>query len=178
MTKDQENEKALRRHEIIAPLLVPGLEEAEKRRIRRKILQRESISERTLRRYLAAYRETRYEGLKPKTRSDTGKLRVMSQEILARAAELKQELPGRSLRRIIRILEGEGVAEKGEISRSTLSRHLVNMGFGSAELKMTKVSALAVRRFVKRDRNTPFGRRTLNTGRTYRSQTAARSGHT
>lgn len=153
MTRDQENEKALRRHEIIAPLLMPGLEEAEKRRIRREILERESISERTLRRYLAAYRESRYEGLKPKTRSDTGKLRVISREILDRATELKQELPGRSVRRIIRILEGEGVVEKGEIPRSTLSRHLVNMGFSTAALKMTKVSAPAARRFVKRDRN-------------------------
>jgi len=54
MSKDPANDTALKRHEIIATLLVPGLEEAEKRRIRREILEREGISERTLRRYLAA----------------------------------------------------------------------------------------------------------------------------
>jgi hypothetical protein len=64
MDKDTIIETALRRHEIISPLLTPGLNEAEKRRIRRKILEREGISERTLRRYLAAYRKNRYEGLK------------------------------------------------------------------------------------------------------------------
>jgi len=154
MTNDLANETALKRHEIIAPLLVPGLEEAEKRRIRREILEREGISERTLRRYLAAYREDGYEGLKPKTRSDNGKLKAISREILDRAAELKQELPERSVRRIIRILEGEGTIKKGEISRSTLSRHLLKMGLGAADLKNAKTGGTAARRFVKSSRNT------------------------
>lgn len=153
MAKDLVDETALRRHEIIAPLLVPGLEEAEKRRIRREILEREGISERTLRRYLAAYREGRYEGLKPKTRSDTGRLRVISREVLDRAAELKQELPERSVRRIIRILEGEGIAGRGKISRSTLARHLLKMGLGAADFKSAKKTGTAVRRFVKSGRN-------------------------
>jgi len=153
MAKEPVVETALRRHEIIAPLLAPGLEDAEKRRIRREILEREGISERTLRRYLAAYRESRYEGLKPKTRSDTGRLRVISREILDRAAELKQELPERSVRRIIRILEGEGIAGKGEISRSTLARHLLEMGLGAADFKSVKVTGTAARRFVKSGRN-------------------------
>ena len=153
MGKDTIMEMALKRHEIIAPLLTPGLDEAEKRRIRREVLEREAISERTLRRYLASYREKGYEGLKPKTRSDTGRLKAIPQEILDRAIELKQELPDRSMRRIIRILEGEGIVRKGEISRSTLSRHLLQMGFGAADLKRTKLTGTAARRFVKSDRN-------------------------
>lgn len=154
MSKEPVIETALKRHEIIAPLLVPGLDEAEKRRIRREVLEREGISGRTLRRYLAAYRESRYEGLKPKTRSDTGKLKAIPRVILDRAAGLKQELPERSVRRIIRILEGEGIVKKGEISRSTLSRHLLKMGFGPADLKRTKLTGTAARRFVKSGRNT------------------------
>jgi putative transposase len=153
MTKNEEMEAALKRHEMIAPLLVPGLDDAEKRRIRREILDREGISERTLRRYIAAYREKSYEGLLQKTRDDTGRIRAIPQDVLDRAAELRQELPERSVRRIIRILEGEGTVKKGEISRSTLSRHLLNMGFGSVDLKNTKITGNAARRFQKSGRN-------------------------
>jgi len=153
MVNKTDMETALRRHEIIAPLLMPEMDEAEKRRIRHDILERENISERTLRRYLAAYRENSYEGLKPRTRNDIGRLKSIPQEVLDYAAELKQELPERSVRRIIRILEGEGVVETGEIPRSTLSRHLLRMGFGSADLKSMKIKGGAARRFVKSGRN-------------------------
>ncbi|MCX7748376.1 MAG: DDE-type integrase/transposase/recombinase, partial [Clostridia bacterium] len=146
-------EAALKRHEMIAPLLVPGLDESEKRRIRREILDREGISERTLRRYVASYRDKSYEGLLQKTRDDIGKARAISQEVLDRAAELRQELPERSVRRIIRILEGEGTVPQGGISRSTLSRHLLNMGFGATELKSAKITGNAARRFQKSGRN-------------------------
>jgi transposase InsO family protein len=147
-------ETALRKHEIISPLLQPGLDEAEKRRIRREILEREGISERTLRRYLAAYRKNSYEGLLPKTRNDIGQQRAISPEILDKAIEMKQELPERSVRRIIKILEGEGIINKGSISRSTLSRHLLKMGFGAKDFRNIHVEGTAARRFVKRGRNT------------------------
>lgn len=153
MVRNEELETALKRHEMIAPLLVPELDEAEKRRIRREILEREGISERTLRRYVAAYKDRSYEGLLQKSRDDSGKVRAITQEVLDRAAELRQELPERSVRRIIRILEGEGTVKKGEISRSTLSRHLLNMGFGASELKNEKISGNAARRFQKSGRN-------------------------
>jgi len=147
-------ETALRKHEIISPLLQPGLDEAEKRRIRREILEREEISERTLRRYLAAYRENSYEGLLPKVRNDIGQQRAISPEILDRAIEIKQELPERSVRRIIKILEGEGIINKGCVSRSTLSRHLLKMGFGAKDFRNVHVEGTAARRFVKTGRNT------------------------
>ena len=73
MVRNEELETALKRHEMIAPLLVPGLDESEKRRIRREILDREGISERTLRRYVASYRNKSYEGLLQKSRNDSGK---------------------------------------------------------------------------------------------------------
>lgn len=153
MVRNEELETALKRHEIIAPLLVPGLDDAEKRRIRREILDRENISERTLRRYIAAYRDKSYEGLLQKTREDIGQTRAITQSILDKAAELRQELPERSVRRIIRILEGEGTVKKGEVSRSTLSRHLLKMGFGATELKNEKITGNAARRFQKSGRN-------------------------
>jgi len=154
MTNKTAMETALRKQEIISPLLQPGLDAAEKRRIRREILEREGISEWTLRRYLAAYRENSYEGLLPKTRNDIGQQRAIPPEILDRAIEIKQELPERSVRRIIKILEGEGIINKGSISRSTLSRHLLKMGFGAKDFRNARVEGTAARRFVKNGRNT------------------------
>lgn len=156
MTREPVIETALKRHEIIAPLLTPGLDEAEKRRIRREILEREGISGRTLRRYLAAYRENRYEGLKPRTRSDTGKLKAISREVLDRAAELKQELPERSIRRIIRILEGEGIVKKREISRSTLSRHLQKDGVWRSRPEKNKTNRNSSAPFCEKRQEHPM----------------------
>lgn len=154
MANNEALETAVKRHEIIAPLLMPGLEEAEKRRIRIEILEREDISERTLRRYIASYRDCGFKGLIPKERCDAGEVKAVPEEILQRASEIKKELPERSVRRIIRILEGEGVAQKGEISRSTLSRHLKNMGLSTSELKRTINRGTAAHRFVRSGRNT------------------------
>ncbi len=68
---------ALRRFEMIAPLLEPDLEPAEKALRREAILasqeaKGEPISARTLRRYLQNYREQGFDGLYPRTRSDQG----------------------------------------------------------------------------------------------------------
>lgn len=154
MVNDEAMETAVRRYEIIAPLLMPSLDEAEKRRIRSEIVEREEISERTLRRYTASYRDYGFEGLKPKERCDAGEAKAVTEDILHRAAEIKKELPERSVRRVIRILEGEGIAAKGEISRSTLSRHLKEMGLSTSDLKALKDNGRASKRFVRSGRNT------------------------
>lgn len=145
---------AVKRHEMIAPLLMPDLDEAEKRRTRSEMLERENISERTLRRYIASYRVCGFQGLMPKGRCDAGRVKSIPEEVLERAAEIKKELPERSVRRIIRILEGEGAAAKGELSRSTLSRHLKSMGLSTKDLKASYEMGTASRRFVRNGRNT------------------------
>ncbi|MDN5301875.1 MAG: putative transposase [Thermoanaerobacteraceae bacterium] len=48
--------KALERFALISPLLEEDLEAAEKRKKRNEILSKGQISERTMRRYLQAYR--------------------------------------------------------------------------------------------------------------------------
>lgn len=147
-------ETAVKRHEMISPLLMPGLDEAEKRRIRSEILEREGISERTLRRYIASYRDYGFHGLMPMERCDAGGIKAVPEEVLKRAAEIKKELPERSVRRVIRILEGEGVIAKDELSRSTLSRHLKDMGLSTRELNLAINRGTASRRFVRNGRNT------------------------
>lgn len=151
--KQDSREVALERFRMIAPLLKPDIEASEKRRLKNEIISRENISERTLRRYIAAYRDMGFDGLLPKERSDKGKTKVPD-NVLEEAAKLKEEIPERSVNRIIKVLEGEGIINKGSVSRSTLSRHLVSMGYSKKELKAKRECSQASRRFQKEHRNT------------------------
>lgn len=140
---------ALEYHRIIAPLLAPGLEPAEKRALREHILATEDISERTLRRLMEKFHNGKLEALKPKERSDSGEARAIAEEILAEAVKLKEELPYRSVRRLVEILEREGKIKPGEVAISTLSRQLRNMGMSTRDFRMKKDKGMGSRRFQK-----------------------------
>ncbi len=140
---------ALEAHRIIAPLLAPGLEPAEKRALRERILLTEDISERTLRRMMQKFRSGKLEALKPKERSDRGETRAINDEIMAEAVKLKEELPYRSTRRILEILTHEGKVKPGEVAASTLSRNLRNIGMSTHDFKMKKDKGVGSRRFQK-----------------------------
>ena len=58
-------EKAISRYMLIAPLLNEDLDEAALVDLRYEISEKNGLSERTLRRYMNAYRESGFEGLKP-----------------------------------------------------------------------------------------------------------------
>jgi transposase InsO family protein len=142
---------ALHRFELIAPLLEQNLEPAEKTLRREAILasqaaKGEPISARTLRRYLQNYREQGFDGLYPRIRSDQGKPRALQEELLKAAVVLKQELPRRSVRQIIEILEGEGKVKAGVLRPSTVARHFKKLGLMDLE---KHVRAKAYRRFQK-----------------------------
>jgi len=115
-------------------------------------LERHGISERTLRRYIELYKKQGFNGLMPKPRK-TG-FKAISPEILEAAIQIKSELPERSVRRVITILEKEGYVEPGEISRSTLSHNLLKLGITTAELLRDRVTGkVAARRFARLGRN-------------------------
>lgn len=142
------------RFELIAPLLEPDIEPAERRARRERILERQRllgapISDRTLRRYVQHYREKGLQGLEPKTRQDQGALRKISSEVLADAMVLKAELPQRSVRQILEILEAEDKITPGGLSPSTLGRHLRKAGF----MGLPKTPKNGFRRFQKEYRN-------------------------
>lgn len=144
---------AQERFELIAPLLEPDIEPAEKRARRERILERQQvlgapISERTLRRYVQHYREQGLQGLEPKTRRDHGELREISRDILEEAKVLKAELPQRSVRQIIEILEVEGKIVPGSVSHTTLGRHLRKLGF----MGLPKTPKNGYKRFQKKYR--------------------------
>jgi len=147
---DHATEVALWRYGIIAPLLAPDLDPAEARRTRAGILERKhvfpgegktrGISERTLRRWLLAYRKGGFEGLKPRARKDRGRPRNIEPEVLEKAAALREEVPERSTRQIIDILALDPGTRAGPLKRSTLSRHLHRLGKTRSLLKAPKGS--------------------------------------
>ncbi|WP_179393696.1 IS481 family transposase [Carboxydothermus ferrireducens] len=145
-----QQEIALERFALIAPLLEPDLEAAEKRQRRKEILAKSQISSRTLRRYLQLYRQQGLSGLMPKIRSDNGSSRTISHETIEEAVKLKEELPERSVSQIIAILEGEKKVSTGMLARSTLGRHLSRLGLTQKEANQ-KISGH--RRFAKEQRN-------------------------
>lgn len=140
-----------RRMKIIAPLLADGLDDGQLALLRQRICEQHKISERTLRRYLAAYRESGYAGLKRQVNpADTGPR--LDPALIEQAIILRREAPARSVLQIIRILETEELAEPGQIKRSTLQRALSDQGFCSAQMRLYTGKGLAARRFEKRHR--------------------------
>jgi len=141
------------RFEMIAPLLNDGLCAAEKRRLRLEIMEAHDVSERTLRRYLENYRKNGLEGLEPTGRPESGTFKAIPAEVLELAMQYKREVPERSVRSIIKVLEIEGHIEKGSISRSTLSHNLLALGHSTNQLR-NETGTRAARRFVRQGRNT------------------------
>jgi putative transposase len=145
---DQSREEGLRRYRIIIPLLEEGLSQSERRAIRRLIRRQEGISDRTLRRYVAAFREGGFDALLPRERRDKGTCKAIPAEALELAGEMRQELPSRSGRRIQQLLKSEGYS----VARSTLERHLRQRGLSGREVRAGQ--QVASRRFARQGRNT------------------------
>lgn len=150
------DEKLVKRFEMIAPLLHENIDAFERRRLRAQILESSGLSERSLRRYVQAYREKGYKSLADLPRSDKGSLRAVPGEVIEEAMKLREELPSRSVRRIIQILEGEKKIKPGEVSRTSLNRHLIQRGYGAAQLRAQGKAAQPASRFERKRRNDLF----------------------
>ena len=153
MERGDKIQTSTERFEIIAPLLAGGLCAAEKRRVRHELLEKHGISERTLRRYLESYRKDGLKGLEPTGRAEAGTFKAIPADILELAMQYKRELPERSIRNIVTILEKEGHVKPGSISRSTLSHNLLALGHSTKQLRYA-TGTRAARRFVRKGRNT------------------------
>ncbi|MBC7340802.1 MAG: DDE-type integrase/transposase/recombinase [Firmicutes bacterium] len=130
-------EVALFRYGCIAELLQRKLPRGEQARILERLANQEweapggekvRLSVSTLKSWLARYRKGGFEALKPKPREDRGRPRALDPALIERAAQLKRELPARSVPQVIRMLEASGAAAKGSLSRATLHRHLRALG--------------------------------------------------
>lgn len=89
----------------------------------------------TLRRKLNKYRQSGFKSLARKIRSDRGKARSVSQEIIDKAVEIKKEQPMRSDDTINRFLK---VQYGKTIPKSTLYRHLKQADATKIKLDITK----------------------------------------
>ncbi|QSO53178.1 helix-turn-helix domain-containing protein [Alicyclobacillus curvatus] len=143
---------AANRVQLLSPLLAEGLDPAKARELKAQICAQTGLSERTLRRYLAQYRNQGFEGLKPKGKKRPEK-EAIPPELLEQAILLRREVPGRSISKIIQILEWEGKASPGQLKRSTLQEKLAERGYSSKHMRMYADTGVAARRFQRQHRN-------------------------
>lgn len=154
-TKKWRTDQALRRYSLIMPLIDPDIDDGKRSQLRDQIAEREGISKRTIYRYEAKYREAAFDGLIPMNREKhrSQKLPDNWEEIVGEAIQLKREVPRRSVRQIILILESEGYAPPGVVRPSTLQRYLYNAGLGVKQMKRyAEARQTSSRRFCRAHR--------------------------
>ncbi|MBT3220489.1 MAG: DDE-type integrase/transposase/recombinase [Proteobacteria bacterium] len=92
------------------------------------------VSERTIYNWLRAYKKLGIDGLLPRFRRDRGISRVLDEETLQRAVQLRKEQPKRWTRILIDMLLLEGKLDSLP-HRCTLDRHLRQRGASRRQLK-------------------------------------------
>lgn len=146
-------EIAAERMQLLSPLLSGGLDAAKARQIKAQICEQSGLSERTIRRYMAKYRTDGFEGLKPKGKGSRQSRTAIPNHLLEQAILLRREVPSRSITQIIQILEWEGLAQPGQLKRSTLQEKLAQRGYSSRHMRMYSDAGVAARRFQHKHRN-------------------------
>ena len=147
-----QDQEALKRLEMITPLMDPDLDDAKRCQMREAIAEKNNITTRSLYRYEKYYRENSFDGLRPMNRQmrRSAQLPGNYDEIVAQAIQLKREVPRRSVRQIIKILEIEGWAPPGILKVSTLQRYLYKAGLGKKQMrKYTESRETSSRRFCR-----------------------------
>lgn len=161
MDEQQRDEIAAFRWQLIAPVVTEELPRLERRRLLQQLARKRyeipysdktGVSIRSLERWIAAYRQHGFDGLKPKVRDDAQKGRVITPEILEKAIAARREVPERSVQQIIDVLELSGSVPTGFLRRTTLSHHLVRAGYSRKEM-LTRKTKATFRRFEAAHRN-------------------------
>lgn len=136
-SENWQDEVALKRFQMISPLLDEGLDPHKRSQIREQLANQYNISARTLFRYELLQRKGGFTMLKPQSKKGkpSTSLPKNYDQILKEAILLKREVPTRSINQIILILEMEGHVDPGVLSRSTLQRHLYEAGYGKKQMK-------------------------------------------
>jgi transposase InsO family protein len=144
MEESKREEIALFRYGLILPFLSQEeLEWGVKGEMQRRLAEqhyniphskKHTIDKETIRTWLAAYQRHGFDGLKPKSRSDIGKPRMIAAEAWEKASALKKEAPRRSVRKIIQIMEAHNLIKPGEVKASTLARHFKEHGLDRKSL--------------------------------------------
>ena len=135
-----QEQEAVKRFQMIAPLLRVDLDPAAKLQLRKKISDENGISIRSLYRYEKSFSEGQFSALKPVDREKHRSQRLPENfdVLLEQAIQLRKEVPERSVNQIIFILEAEGLAEPGVLKRPTLERHMYRAGYGREHMNAYK----------------------------------------
>ena len=147
-------EIAVNRHKIIASIIAAMDENADAAKLmllKNEACEQNGIHRRTLGRWIDAYLERGFEGLKPMGR-ESGAPGAIPEELVQEAILLRREVPGRSIPQIIEILEMEGKAPPGFLKRTTLQDKLQEKGYSARQMKMYQQGGLAARRFQRKNR--------------------------
>jgi putative transposase len=151
--KKKAEDIAAERMQLVSPLLAAGVDPAKMKQLKQAICEQTGMSERTLRRYLAAYRTEGFSGLRPKSKGQQRTNEAIAPQLMEQAILLRREVPGRSVAQIIQILEWEGLAKPGELKRSTLQEKLTERGFSTRHMRLYASTGIAARRFQHKQRN-------------------------
>jgi putative transposase len=140
MNQDVHEQVALRRYAVIAEATDPNLSSRERGQLVREIAARSHqhpdgtpwpVSRNSIDRWLSAYRDRGFEGLKPQMRSDINSVR-RHPELFEEAARLRIEHPGRSASHIADIIHARhGV----RLPARTVSSQLLKRGLDRARLE-------------------------------------------
>lgn len=131
--------KALSRYEVIASYIANpprrGVRAAYRKQLADKVWtgpggEPFKVSAETIRVWIRRYRQRGLEGLMDKQRPR--RRRALSDDVIDKACKLKEEVPERTLDRIICVLEGLNMAPIGMVKRSTLHRVLQARGLSRA----------------------------------------------
>jgi putative transposase len=116
----------------VEPIASECIDAPEKTHLRKEACRLLSVNERTLRKWVASYRDGGPLALVRKERSDNGKPRRISDLVVEKAVELLNENPYRSVRFVLGLLRKEpgdiGILS-AEIKSCTLYHHIKKTGF-------------------------------------------------
>lgn len=140
---DRKN-KAMWRFSVLGPLVSARLEHGDRKALLEQAAARVhqtpdgrvvKLSARTIEAWYYDYQRGGFDALKPQARSDQGRSRALTPEVVEHLLRCKQEKPRRSIRRIIRMLERAHLVVPGELSRSTVHRLLSAHGISARPVR-------------------------------------------
>jgi transposase InsO family protein len=150
MSEDPILARALFRYQIISPLLAMDVPRGQRTKMYQELARKEwinpagekvMVSAETVRYWLRRYKKEGFEGLKEEVRSLRGG--KIPEEAVIKACQLKQEVPERSIGKIINIMEEMGLVTQGLLKKSTLHRYMQQKGLSRRSLKLPDTKDLA-----------------------------------
>lgn len=139
---DKKEKMALVRYQVISPLIADPPQWGEWAKaiigLSEKLWQIDeddfrSFSPETIRRWLRLYMNGGFDALKDKGRGEQSR-RKLPEEVVLEACRLKEEVPERTIEKIIRIMEEMEMVPRGLLKRSTLHRELKKRGMSMRRL--------------------------------------------